>query len=131
MLISAIIMLINTFLFMYVGCKSYASDTEWSRYWILEVLTVSALLALNIVHYVSVSNNISFLDNEVFKAEKTDNCKAFFQMNITFDLICAIITSVVLCVQLYQIVKMLYMFLLGPVEKELYAVNEDTDIEVI
>lgn len=97
--IGAILIFMNAFCYCFIGCKTYASDQDWSRYLIVTSFFVVVLIGVNIAQYVITIKNLDLYNNdEIFKTEggeDKDQCKNLFKANLIINFIVAGLSTII------------------------------------
>ena len=130
--IGGIILFVNFLCFLFMYCKDYASDQEWSRYLIITAFFVFCMIGFNIADYVITSKNLKFyrdnITNEYDNSAKT--CKRVFKANLGMNFTVCIISSIIELIVLIKIFLIGKFFFLNSYVPHT-AVCEDEDIIII
>lgn len=115
-------------LFLFLTCVDYASDEEWSRYLMINVICWLALVGFLITDYYFFSQNLQFYTTDklnIFSLSGTDVCNQLFQVNLWCNLIVAIIISILAILQILQILLTAKRFFLTAYVEHTAVCNDD------
>ncbi len=118
---------------LFIMYKDYASDTEWSRYMVINLVLWIGLVGFLFADYLTVVSNLSYYSDDpdnIFKLEGTEKCIQLFQVNVWCNLIVAIIATVLALLLIFKIFIITKNFFIVKYYPHT-AISEDDDIIVI
>lgn len=130
--IGSIILLLNAFYALFIANIEYASDKEWSRYLVLNVILWACLIGFVIGDYLVFLENMNFYSKDpegIFALAGTATCQQLFQINLFLNLIVAVLISVLgilLILKIILIARQFFMVKYVPHS----AISNDEDIIV-